>query len=265
MTGLPLTFSCVGCGDCCRGKHGYISLTLAESASWLRRGHRVAVLIEAVAADEGAESAENPKRASSEPPGVRSSVRAKSGSLGIRVVPTFAGDLLSACPNLGTDNRCGIYADRPLACRIYPAETNPLNLLQTALKACPSDAWNPVGGIPIADERGRAPADVQAMVDRFQRANEDEAEQKALICEALGLTVTAWRGNGFAIHTPPVEAFAEAIAATARMTERGRAASWVVRVHGVELAEELLDLDARLFTGVEAPGHAFVSLGQSRQ
>ncbi|WP_367889644.1 YkgJ family cysteine cluster protein [Burkholderia sp. L27(2015)] len=42
--------------------------------------------------------------------------------------------------------RCGIYEQRPLVCRIYPAEISPFVELTPMHKACPPDAWTP--GLP---------------------------------------------------------------------------------------------------------------------
>ena len=45
-----------------------------------------------------------------------------SGSLPTRVVVILTGAYEGPCPNLQPDMRCGIYEQRPLVCRIYPAE-----------------------------------------------------------------------------------------------------------------------------------------------
>ncbi|WP_244509794.1 YkgJ family cysteine cluster protein [Pseudomonas monteilii] len=110
-------FACVGCGACCKGR--FVPLTLTETALWLGRGHSVAVLLEAF--DESAW-----------PPGAPEfdyhrlrSAPVKCGSSSLNVIAILAANVIPQCPNLGANNLCSIYSERPLVCRIYPWRSTP--------------------------------------------------------------------------------------------------------------------------------------------
>ena len=129
-----INFECVMCGGCCRDLR--LPVTLSEARKWLERGGQVDVLCEAtpwpVEPDStSAFAAYRRKR----------TFAASSGTLPIRVAVTVAASFTGACPNLGDDMRCGIYEERPLVCRVYPAEINPFIRLNHEHKLCPPDAW----------------------------------------------------------------------------------------------------------------------------
>ncbi|WP_431048076.1 YkgJ family cysteine cluster protein [Roseateles sp. L2-2] len=254
MTRPPIRFHCVGCGECCRGRHGFMTLTLAETAAWLRRGHRVAVLLEAFPVDgeqSGFHGLQLP---------VDYGVELRSGAMSMRVAPVFGADLQAGCPNLADDNACRIYDGRPAVCRLYPAPTHPLSVFRTDTRACPPEAWQSPAGVILVEEDGRMPQDVQARVRSFQGELGREAAAKVAICEALGVHLAGWRGNGIVIHTPAVQDFLAAIERSALQVEGAAATSnsWTLRVAGSALAAELLDANAALFAGEGSGEHVFV-------
>ncbi len=51
---------------------------------------------------------------------------------------------------LARQDRCGIYEERPLVCRIYPAEISPFITLDPADKVCPPEMWE-AGEIIVSD------------------------------------------------------------------------------------------------------------------
>lgn len=254
MTRPPIRFNCVGCGECCRGRHGFMTLTLVETAAWLRRGHRVAVLLEAFPVTGGQDGL----------PGLQLpvdyGVEVRSGAMPMRVAPVFGADLQAGCPNLADDNACRIYGDRPAVCRLYPAPTHPLSVFRADTRACPPEAWNSPAGVILVEEDGRLPPDVQGMVGRFQGELGREAAAKVAICEALGVHLAGWRGNGIVIHAPEVQDFLSAIEQDASRLDRPAAtsASWTLRVAGAALATGLLDANAALFAGEGSGEHLFV-------
>lgn len=189
-------FACVGCGACCKGR--FVPLTLAESAQWLRRGHSVAILIEAF--DESAW-----------PPGapefdynILRSASVKCGEGSLNVVVILAANVIPRCPNLGDDDLCSIYLERPLVCRIYPMEINPFITLSPATKDCPPESWE--RGNLLASDR-----ELTNQILRSRQADRHDAQLKVNLCEALGMTVAAWKGNGLAIYMPTVKDMLSAI------------------------------------------------------
>ncbi|WP_431258607.1 YkgJ family cysteine cluster protein [Roseateles chitinivorans] len=257
MTRPPIRFNCVGCGDCCRGRHGFMSLTLAETVAWLRRGQRVAVLLEAFPASGEQEAG----------PGLQLpvdyGVEVRSGGMGLRIAPVFGADLQAGCPNLADDNACRIYDDRPAVCRLYPAQTHPLSVFRMDTRACPPEAWNPPAGVILVEEDGRMPPGIQAMVEAFQGELGRDAAAKVAICEALGVHLAGWRGNGIVIHIPSVQDFLDAIAQAGARTEGPAPLSWALRVVGAELAAKLADADAQLYAGDGRAAHVFMPMATS--
>lgn len=85
------------------------------------------------------------------------------------------------------------------------------------------------------------------------------------ICEELGFNLASLKGNGVVIHTPAVQEFIYAIEIVSKRSELSTSMSWVLRVHGIRLAEALLDLKADLFTGAEGEKHVFIPLHSGRE
>jgi Fe-S-cluster containining protein len=202
---MDLHFSCVQCGNCCKGLK--LPLTVAEAMSWLRGGHQVQVICEA--------SPWTGKEADEDPPAAhfrRRSFATMSGSLPVRVAVILAASFAGSCPNLMADNRCRIYASRPLVCRIYPAEVNPFIELQPGRKSCPPEAW--ADEHPLFQRSGRIlgavlRGDIQASRERAA----DDVDVKRCLCATLQVHDTARPGEGLVVYSPAAETLMSALTA----------------------------------------------------
>jgi len=241
MENNAIRFACNGCGICCKGR--LIPLTLNETRQWLQRGHEVAIILEAF--DESTWALEPRHYAHS----AQRAVEVTSGDARIRVVAVLAGNALQQCQNLGEDDLCGIYEERPLVCRIYPMEINPFIVLRPENKICPPEVWEE-GEILFTD---RIVDPVLAdQVERSRQADRDDAQAKIAVCETMGLNVAAWKGNALTVYLPDRAQLVEAI----RSYDTGIAAlvhpDWKVRVDAPALRQQLhqvgVALDDRLQT-----------------
>lgn len=191
-----INFECVMCGGCCRDLR--LPVTLSEARKWLERGGQVDVLCEAtpwpVEPDStNAFAAYRRKR----------TFAASSGTLPIRVAVTVAASFTGACPNLGDDMRCGIYEERPLVCRVYPAEINPFIRLNHEHKLCPPDAWQV--STPFAIDGVLLDSATRAAIEQSRRAAEDELDDRHALCERLGIDKASVANEGFVIVSLPPE------------------------------------------------------------
>ncbi len=197
MSNQP-TFNCTACGQCCHNLK--LPLGLAEAVDWLHRGGQVQLICEAipwVTEPDATDVVAAHKRSIS--------FAAMSGQLPIRVLVYLVAAFDGPCPHLGAQHMCGVYAHRPLTCRIYPAEVNPFVATNPALKACPPDAWQ--GAIPLMTDTLHA--DVQA----FRQRARAEVGRKAWVCAELGVHASAISNQGYAIHTPdPAQLLAALVA-----------------------------------------------------
>jgi len=218
-------FACVGCGACCRGR--FVPLTLNEAVTWLKRGHGVAVMLEAF--DESLWPDGSPEFTYNV--GRSAAVPCASGTLRVTVI--LAANALPECPNLQQDGLCGIYLERPLVCRIYPMEINPFIRLEPAAKDCPPESWEQ--GTLLASDQGLA-----TLVQQSRQADRDDALRKVALCESLGLTVAGWKGNGLVIHQPSVE---DLLAACENIDQNAVPASqaWQIRADDASLVQYLKD------------------------
>jgi len=247
-----VNFNCVGCGACCRGR--YVPLTLGEAEAWLRRGHRVSILLEAFAIDEGQEGLPHYRHNASRGTSVR------SGNLDICVIAIFVADVMSGCPNLGEANACQIYDQRPLVCRIYPMEVNPFVAFRTDQKDCPPEAWDTSPENEVIRPNGQLVPSIEQLVEASRRADQADALAKVLICEELDLRVTAWKGRGYVVHTPGAD---DLLAAISRISvqKQSPGKQWFVRVHEQKLADELRDMQANLSLADNDDRHVYIPLG----
>jgi len=226
MENTALRFACNGCGVCC--KERLIPLTLQESRQWLQRGHDVAVILEAF--DESLWPADsekfkhNAKRAS----------QIHSGNAKINVIAIFAANALTQCPNLDDQNQCGIYEERPLVCRIYPAEISPFITLDPADKVCPPEVWE-AGEIIVSDRE----ANPSLQVKIAQSRDEDrlDAHAKVAICESMDMTVAAWKENALAVYLPDRQSLMTALNHSDSEIRRVGHTSWRVRIEDHELRD----------------------------
>lgn len=204
VNSAPITdirFDCTGCGKCCTGHH--VPLTLSEARQWAGTGGQVIVLAEAFLANGLGLPAEQREHAT------RRSWPVPCGSSQAWVTITFAAFNPGRCRNLDDDNRCGIYEIRPLVCRIYPMEINPHIPLRPEAKDCPSEAWQSgpalIHGNQLVDKR------LAELIERSRQADRDDIRAKLAICQALGIDVSALKGNGFTAYLPDTAALAQAL------------------------------------------------------
>jgi Fe-S-cluster containining protein len=232
-----LRFACTGCGKCCTGHH--VPLTLNEARQWATAGGQVIVLIEAFVTDGPGMPAEQREHV------LRRSLPVPCGGSEARVSVTFAAFNPGRCRNLDDNDLCTIYESRPLVCRIYPVEINPHIPLRPENKDCPPEAWEQ--GPELI--HGALPVDpaLAALVQASRQADRDDIAAKVAICEALGMTTSALKGNGFTAYLPEMAAFVGAL--TQQPAETGT--RWTLHVEQPELVDDLQALG--LQTTAEAP------------
>lgn len=244
---MDVRFACNGCGRCCQNHH--VPLTLSEARRWTEDGGAVIVLIEAFF-DSGL----------GVPPGqlehsVRRSVAVPSGGTRTRVAITFAAYNPGRCRYLQEDNRCGQYEQRPLVCRIYPAEINPHIPLNPAAKDCPPEVWE--DGPLLIHGNSLVDPQLRDLIERSRQADRDDIATKAAICQRLGINVTALKGDGFTAWIPDTSLLLNALRETVAMpTDSGE---WAFQVSSESLRQELLTLGARL-GGTAQSGGMFIPL-----
>lgn len=235
MHNLELRFACNGCGVCCKGR--LIPLTLEEARQWLHRGHDVAVILEAF--NESAWPAEPAKFAHH----VRRAAEVDSGTTQIKVIAILAANALTQCPHLDAQNRCGLYEQRPLVCRIYPAEISPFINLNPALKVCPPEVWE--AGEIIHSQRNVDPT-LAWQVEQARAADREDAQAKVAICELLGLHVAAWKDNALAIYLPERSELMTAIQQYDSGMRAANANSWQLRIDDAALRQSVIGSGAKL-------------------
>ncbi|MBV4492939.1 YkgJ family cysteine cluster protein [Pseudomonas oryzicola] len=224
MTG-SLRFACTGCGKCCTGHH--VPLTLAETRRWAADAGQVIVLLEAFVTDGPGMPQEQREHV------MRRSHPVRCGEGEIRVAVTFAAFNPGRCRNLDDNDRCTIYDQRPLVCRIYPVEINPHIPLRPGSKDCPPQAWQQgpvlIHGTQLID------TELETLVQASRQADRDDIAAKVALCQALGMTTSALKGNGFTAYLPDMGAFA---AALAQMPEDA-GAQWTLHVEDEALLANL--------------------------
>ncbi|MDH0302812.1 MULTISPECIES: YkgJ family cysteine cluster protein [unclassified Pseudomonas] len=238
-----IRFACTGCGKCCTGHH--VPLTLAEARQWAVSGGQVVVLIEGFVSDGPGMPTEQRDHV------LRRSHPVNCGAGQLRVSVTFAAFNPGRCRNLDDNDLCGIYESRPLVCRIYPAEINPHLPLRPENKDCPPEAWEqgPVlihGSLPV-DEA------LRALIEASRQADRDDIAAKVAICQALGMTTSALKGNGFTAWLPDMAAFASVVEQAPQEVD----GPWVMHVQDEALAADLQDHHLQV-TGEAPVYYAFI-------
>lgn len=191
---MDIHFSCTVCGKCCHNLK--LPLTITEATRWLTDGNELQIICEAVPwktapPDDDLKAAHRRRR----------SFPTMSGSLPTRVTVILAATFAGACPYLQSDMKCGMYPDRPLVCRIYPAEINPFIELRPANKACPPEAWTT--DRPLLQRDGRLmDASIRELIHESRETDVDEIHSKQQLCDTLGIDSTAMAGEGFVVYSP---------------------------------------------------------------
>lgn len=204
---------------------------MAEAADWLRRGHQVQVICEAipwVQEPDPANTVATHKRTLS--------FAAMSGQLPIRVLVYLVASFHGPCPNLGVQNQCEVYPSRPLTCRIYPAEVNPFVAIDPDRKACPPQAWE--AKVPLMTDA--LYADVRA----FRQRSVAEVEHKAWLCKQLGICTSAISNQGYAIHTPAQTDLLQLLLTATTPDGAAPDNSWVLLTHVAENVQTLRETGA---------------------
>jgi Fe-S-cluster containining protein len=231
-------FDCTMCGACCQNLR--LPLTVDEAVAWLSRGGAVQVMCDAVPWPNEPPADDLPaahKR--------RRSAPAHSGTLPIRVTVVLAAVFDGACPNLGGDMRCGIYKERPMVCRIYPAEINPFVALDTQAKNCPPEAWT--ASTPLLKGGRLVDGAVLALVAQSRAADEREAPLKRHVCETLGITQAAFPTEGTVIHVPaPADLLAALVDAPRQRSLPDPSSHWQFVAKGPALLDMLGSVGARV-------------------
>lgn len=254
---MDTRFSCTGCGKCCTDHH--VPLTLSEARSWAEDGGQVIVLLEAFLKD-GAVLHNLALSEQQQTHARRRSLPVLCGSAQAYVSVTFAAFNAGRCRNLGSDNRCGIYAQRPLVCRIYPMEINPHIPLRPQAKECPSEAWETgpalIHGGHLVDQQ------LAGLIEQSRQADRDEIAAKALICSRLGIRTAALKGDGFTTYLPRTADFLAAlqeVQTLERIDMQKAAQDWAFYVQDPDLARRLEETGA-LIAAILANEGMFISV-----
>jgi Fe-S-cluster containining protein len=202
---MTIHFSCTQCGKCCHNLR--LPLSLAEAATWLRRGGDIELFCEAIPWP-----GEPPETDTQAMHKRKLSFPTMCGTLPIRVVVTVVAAFDGACPHLQSDGRCGAYEQRPRVCRIYPAEVNPFIPLTPVSKACPPEAWGTDKPVFFADGH-IADAQTIEVINASRFAAAHDAPFKQHLCAHLGVSRVALANEGFVIYAFARDVMLEALEA----------------------------------------------------
>ncbi|WP_158899708.1 YkgJ family cysteine cluster protein [Burkholderia sp. L27(2015)] len=191
---MNINFECTTCGKCCHDLR--LPLCVDEALTWLDRGGDVQIICEAVPWPEEPPSEDLQAAAKH-----RRSFPAISGTLPTRIMVILAGVFTGACPNLQPDMRCGIYEERPLVCRIYPAEISPFIELVPTRKACPPEAWT-TARAPLMREGKLVDSAIASIAQRFRVVDEADVKTKQWLCSYLQIDAAAWSNEGYVLYSP---------------------------------------------------------------
>jgi len=254
---MDIHFACTQCGKCCRDTK--VPLTVAEAIKWLHRGDEVQLLCEASPWPEALDG--DPRAVHFK----RRSFAVMSGSMPTRVVVMLVANVVGPCPNLLSDMRCGIYEDRPLVCRIYPAEINPFIALKRENKACPPEAW--AEDHPLL-QRGQVPTDevISRDIEMSRAADVLDAGVKSRLCLALNLAHTALVHEAALVYSPSAPTLLSALAlATATDSAAEPAAQWRFVSDQPETLETLAKSGGVALHLRDAKAAAFQYFGSKRE
>ena len=253
---MDICFKCTECGQCCRDTK--IPLTVVEAVNWLNRGHEVQLLCEASPWSAALDA---------EPRALhfkRRSFAVMSGSMPTRIVVMLVANIVGACPNLLPNRRCGIYDDRPLVCRIYPAEINPFVALKRENKACPPEAW--AKDHPSL-QRGNALMDkvIQRDIELSRGADVVETEVKNRLCRALNVVDTALVHEAVLAYSPNAQTLLSALAFAVATESAHETAQWRFVSDQPETLAALAKYGAAVLPLSGAGATSFQYLGSKRE
>jgi len=251
-------FNCTVCGKCCRDLK--LPLTADEATDWLARGHQVQLICEASPWPGDLGETDLPASHFH-----NRSFAVVSGRMPARVAVMLAANLAGACPNLAADMRCRIYDDRPLVCRIYPAEVNPFVELDPAKKRCPPEAWT--SPQPLARQPGRlVPVEMTTDIGAWRTSEARNAEFKGRICAALSITDTALVHEAALVYSPEPGALLAALSHAASGRSHGQGtANWRFVSDRPQTIEDLRKQGGIAIHAGESPGAAYQHVRFERQ
>ena len=168
---------------------------------------------------------------------------------------------LSDIPNLQPDMRCGIYDERPVVCRIYPAEINPFLTLMPERKVCPPEAWAQEQPVLVSHNRV-VDAETFSLIQRSREMDVREANIKMRLCSYLGISTAALSNEGFVIHSPVAGLMAASLkrALDDRLVEEGNP-TWTLVSNRSETSETLSSIGALSRAAPELDAAEFEYLG----
>jgi hypothetical protein len=177
-----------------------IPLSVNEAMRWIARGNRVKILVEAIpwVTDQILLSESLKRKEEITFTGI-------SGSLAIRVQVTLVAYFSQACPHLNEHNRCGIYDERPMTCRVYPFELNPNIFLNPNNKLCPQEAWSLTDTSEQSIHQKNIQlsiidAQTQSNINTTHQSNINEVSIKQQLCAALGIWSCSLSNDGYLFH-----------------------------------------------------------------
>jgi len=251
-------FSCTRCGKCCRDTK--IPLSIAEAAKWLNRGHQVQLICEASPWPEDAND-EDPRADHFK----RRSFAVMSGSMPTRVVAMLVANITGACPNLAADMLCGIYDDRPLVCRIYPAEVNPLLALNPEKKLCPPEAWT-TDKPPFQRNGNVISGELVRDIETLRQADALDAKRKSRLCAALNVADAGLVHEAVLVYSPAPDALLAALTlATHGNDVESVPAQWRFVSERTETIEDLAANGGVAMRPRDAVGAAYQHFGMKRE
>jgi Fe-S-cluster containining protein len=113
----------------------------------------------------------------------------------------LVANVVGKCPNLLPNGLCGVYEDRPLVCRIYPAEINPFVNLRRENKLCPPEAWT--SDRPLLQRSGTLTDEVtQHNIELSRSADSQDAQLKSRLCAALNIADAALVHEAVLVYSP---------------------------------------------------------------
>lgn len=246
-------FSCVGCGSCCTDHH--VPLTLDEARQWAEDGGNIIVLTEAFLDNGYGLPAEQLTHAT------RRSIQVSSGQTKAHVAITFAAYNVGPCRNLDEEKLCRIYERRPLVCRIYPMEINPHIPLRPENKGCPPQSWEQGPDLIVGDKL--VDTQLMTLIEKSRQADRDDIAAKESICQLLGISTTALKGNGFVAYLPDMNAFSTALRQLIdRPNHITATADWTFHVAGNGVHQTLQHAGARVVSEA-ASTYLFIPLQAS--
>lgn len=196
-------FGCTLCGKCCRDLR--LALCIEEAIAWAESGNQVQLLVEALPWPE--EPGEDDMQRLYDR---HRTFPAMSGDIPFRIGIMLVAWNDGPCPHLQPDMRCGNYAGRPRACRIYPLESRPFAKLDIGQRLCPPEAWSSEHSLLMA---GDAIADTQAasVLRDHQRVRIADVPALRAAADRLGWSRAGFANEGFAVFTPRPADLAKAL------------------------------------------------------